>query len=142
MRNIAIFTALICVAMAGHAQRPAIAWMTGEQLLRLLTPLELSDMPAHPGTTLSARREMADRLSVQNARLFEGYLIAVHDSTEGKTWCENRKINSPKAETLDSVSREGLWRLPPEQLKRNAADLLVEIWSVRWSCPAGERRQK
>lgn len=132
----------MCVAVVGHAQRPAIAWMTGEGLLKLLTPVEPSDISAHPDTTLRAKQILADNLSIQNARLFEGYITAAHDATEGRAWCENRKINSPKAETLDMVSREGLWRLPPDQLKRNATDLLIEIWRERWSCPAGERRQK
>lgn len=142
MRKAVIFATLMCVAFAGHAQRPAIAWMTGDGLLRLLTPVEPAAIAAPAEATAQTRQQLADALSVQNARIFEGYVTAVHDATEGKSWCENRAINSPKAETLDAVTREGLWSLPADQLKRNASDLLIEIWRERWSCPAGKRRQK
>lgn len=142
MRKAVIFATLVCVAVVGQAQRPAIAWMTGEGLLRLLTPVAPADIAAPANATAQDRQQLADALSVQNARIFEGYITAVHDATEGKSWCENRTIKSPKAETLDAVSREGLWSLPSNQLKRNASDLLIEIWRERWSCPAGERRQK
>ena len=100
-------------------------WMTGEQLLRLI----------NYGSLKGFRSPERD-LDFERARF---YIDGVHDLSEGKSWCYSTQYQ-PGREALQSDVAYWLRQVPPEQLKRNAADLIVEIWRKRWPCP--ERRAR
>lgn len=117
---------LLCFALAGAMAQaddehlpikpiPAAApWMTGAQLLQKL---------ARPS----------------DAREAEAYIEGIHDATEHKEWCHSDYSGrvTPKQRPTDMLAGilDGLRALPPAQLKRNAADLVVEIWQDKWPCP-------
>lgn len=122
MRSICVVTLLIACALT---PRPARAdggpvYMTGAALLELL------DVPAASRGHLSpAQQANADRAY--------RYMDGVHDATAGTRWCDNA-ADPPKPDTLYAAAITGLRALPPPELKRNAAELIVRIWSQRWPC--------
>lgn len=141
-KRVALFLALTVAVTVSQAQRPATApRMTGERLIVKLTPVDPASITPNPRSVLTAT-DLAEYRGITNREFVEGYISAVYDATEGRTWCRNEKNRTPKPDTLWDESRFGLHRLPPEQLKRNAAELLVEIWREKWPCPDGERRKK
>jgi hypothetical protein len=114
-----VLLAAPCVAQP-VSQAP---WMTGEKLLRLISYGSL------PGFQ-SAEKE----LDFERAR---HYIDGVHDLSEGKAWCYSAR-HQPGREALQSDVTYWLKKVPPDQLQRNAADLIVEIWQRRWPCPSQE----
>ena len=66
----------------------------------------------------------------------DSYVDGVHDATEGKGWCYSSKFR-PKPITIQEHVIWDLRALPAEQLKRNAAELIVELLRRRYPC--GER---
>ena len=67
------------------------------------------------------------------------YISGVHDSTEGKSWCFSQKYR-PKPDTLQGDIMAALRAMPPDQLRRNAADIIVEVWRKKWPClPDGSK---
>jgi hypothetical protein len=117
--------------------------MTGETLLRQLRPVDPATMPAErAGRAYNLPREaLAEIHTMNNVAYFQGYVESLYDATEGTTWCYNAKAKTPKPDTFMEESEAGLKRLSPDQLKRGAADLLVEIWRARWPCPERRRQQ-
>lgn len=103
-------------------------WMTGERLLRMLTypPGAKNNFDLTPDQYIDSERARS-------------YIDGVHDMSEGKSWCYSERYQ-PGDEALHADVVMGLRKLPPGQLKRNAADLIVEIWGKRWPC-ADRRRQ-
>lgn len=73
----------------------------------------------------------------ERARL---YIDGVHDLSEGKSWCYSARYR-PGREALQSDVAYWLRQMPPTQLKRNASELIVEIWRKRWPC-ADRGREK
>jgi hypothetical protein len=143
MRRAALLLALMLAIPSGQAQRAAVApWMTGERLLQRLAPTDPSNVILSPHSVLPTKPLVAEHHSMMNREFVQGYITAIHDATEGKAWCYNEHYKSPKPDTFWDESRWGLHRLSPVELKRNAADLLVEIWREKWPCPAEQRRQK
>ena len=94
-------------------------WMTGERLLALV---------AFPQPVSKSKLDIF--LDEQRAKL---YIHGVHDATEGKGWCFGI-TRHPKPDLLEQEAIDGIKGLAPEQLKRNAADLLVDIWRVKNPC--------
>lgn len=134
--------ALVTLALAGApcwADAPAPR-MTGERLLNLLAPVDPSAIPPDPSGKLS-RAELASLRAMRNVEFVQGYLAALYDETEGKAWCYNARYKVPKPDTFWDESRWGLHRLAPTELKRNAANLLVEVWSEKWPCPVEQPRR-
>jgi hypothetical protein len=99
-------------------------WMTGERLLRLLAY----------GTLPGARSPEQD-LDYERAR---HYIDGVHDLSEGKSWCYSARYQ-PGREALQGDVAYWLRQAPADQLKRNAAELIVEIWRKRWPCADGRQ---
>jgi hypothetical protein len=139
-----IWIFLLAVAMLtpdGHATEP-VPRMTGARLLDRLESVEPAKVAWGPESKAS-REELAYLQTARNIEFVQGYIAALYDATEGKDWCYNSKYKSPKPDTFWDESRWGLYRLPPAQLRRNAAELLVAIWREKWPCAAIERgRQK
>lgn len=115
-------------------------WMTGEHLLKRLEPVDPATVPWRPDSKWS-REELAEQQAVVNTEFVRGFVAALHDATEGRSWCFNHAYKVPKPDTFWEESRWGLARLAPAQLKGNAADLLVDIWRQKWPCqPKSQRR--
>jgi len=121
MKRLACFFAL--AAPAVFAQPVSVTpWMTGVQLVKLF------ERPSGATNRMDATAQ--EQLHQYQA---EAYMSGVHDATEGKEWCYNTKYN-PHQDELWSDALSGLRALPPEQLRRSAADLVVEIWRRKWPC--------
>ena len=134
-RRAAVFAALMCVVTVTQAQRLVAPYVTGEMLIRKLTPVESVDMTSHSEGDLLSKEEMARFRTIVNYNFYEGYFSAVHDAAVNKRFCYNSKYPIPKPDIVESVARQGLFSLSAEQLKRDASELLVEIWRQKWPCP-------
>jgi hypothetical protein len=119
----ALILLALALALPAHADdehRPlppipkAAPWMTGARLVQMLA-------------------------SPTEARDAELYIKGAHDATERREWCfidRNGKVpTKPRAVDLQAFILGGLRALPPAELKRNAADLLIELWQDKWPCP-------
>lgn len=72
----------------------------------------------------------AQYLEAERARY---YIEGVHDTTEGISWCFSERYQPGPDALLDDIYA-GLRKLSAAQLKRNASDLISEIWARRWPC--------
>lgn len=127
-------TAILLAAvmpLACMAQPVAVApWMTGAALVELYDGGDVSDIKAGYGhftreDRIDLRREMA------KARA-RAYVDGIHDATEGKQWCFDPAKPAPS-----SLHDEVFWTLramPSSELRRNAGDLIVDIWRRNWPC--------
>lgn len=125
MRSAILLAAVVAVPCGGQTVADA-PWMTGERLLALIA------FPPPPGK--SAERTHLDE---QSARM---YIHGVHDATEGKGWCYG-DAGKPKPDVLEDAAMDGIKGLGRTQLKRNASDLIVEIWGNRYPCRAGKEHR-
>jgi hypothetical protein len=118
--------ALILLALAAttcSAQQVRQApWMTGADLVKLFEHTS--------GATSRTSATAVEQLHQYQA---EAYLNGVHDATEGKDWCYSTKY-SPHQDELWAEALWGLRALPPDQLRRSAAELVVEVWRKKWPC--------
>jgi hypothetical protein len=121
----ALILAGLALATPASAQTVKQApWMTGERLLALV---------AFPQPASKSKFDLD--LDEQRAKL---YIHGVHDATEGDGWCYG-SVRRPKPGQLEDEAIDGIKGMPPAQLKRNAADLLVEIWRVKNPCAKEQR---
>jgi hypothetical protein len=92
----------------------AVPWMTGAQLLQKL---------GKPAEAASA----------------EEYIKGVHDATDRSEWCyigpNGKPLAKPRPADLQAQVRAVLSGLPADQLRQNAAKLLVRAWQDKWPCP-------
>lgn len=104
-------------------------WMTGAQLLRQLTfrPEVKNNFDLTPEEYVEAERARA-------------YVDGVHDMTEGKSWCYSERYHPGPDALMDDVI-VGLRKLPVQQLKRSAGDLIAEIWARKWPCQRRENQR-
>jgi hypothetical protein len=124
MRALILLGAILSLPCA--AQPVSVApWMTGERFL------ELAKWP--PGAKDNFDLTPTQYRDQQMAKM---YIHGVHDASEGKAWCYSVKYR-PKPDVLEDDVISGLQQLSPAQLKRNAADLFIEIWRRRWPCTPG-----
>ena len=101
--------------------------MTGQRLVDLqkTPPNAQNNLQLTPSQYLDDRRA-------------ESYMDGVHDATEGKGWCYDAK-SKPKPDTIKETVIWTLRAMPPDQLKRNAADLIVEILAAKYPCLTTKR---
>lgn len=130
--TIVLVLAMVCTIPCSQAAEPAPR-MTGERLLKRLEPVDPATVAWGPKSK-GTREELAYLHTTKNIEYVQGYFAALYDATEGKGWCYNAKSKNPKPDTFWDESKWGLHRLPPAQLKRNAAELLVGIWREKWPC--------
>ncbi|CAN7437155.1 Rap1a/Tai family immunity protein [Massilia sp. LjRoot122] len=117
------FASLLSVAPSWSQNVSQAPWMTGERFLSLV---------AFP--PIQGKSSLQVHVDEQRARM---YIHGVHDATEGKGWCYGQPYK-PKPDVLEDAVIDGIKGLSPEQLKRNAADLFVEIWRVKYPCQSGK----
>jgi hypothetical protein len=111
------------VVLPCAAQPVGVApWMTGADLVKLFDQSSAGE-DSRPLTPL-------EQLHQYQA---QAYMNGVHDATEGKEWCYSTKYN-PHQDELWADALWGLRALPAEQLKRPAAELIVNIWRAKWPC--------
>lgn len=94
-----------------------------------------------PDSPFRTRAIAVEYIDMSNGEFVHGYIQAVHDATEGKEWCEGKKVR-PLSHELEDLTRRALQQMPDTQLKGNAADLIVELWAKKWPCTAGQRRRQ
>jgi hypothetical protein len=122
VRHAGYFVAL-ALSGAASAQPVSVApWMTGAHLLEIYT------MP--PGVADESGLSVHQYVDWRSAQL---YLHGVHDATEGREWCYDR-MYKPKPDLIEEAALSALRALSSDQLKRNAAELLVEAWRKKWPC--------
>ncbi len=129
MKCAALFIVAALDALPAAASPAPIA-MTGSMLLELITfpPDVHSTFDLSPGQYLDLERGYK-------------YLDGVRGATAGKSWCYSKQYPA-KPDTMYGAAIDGLKQLPAAQLKRKAADLIVDIWSKRWPCGARRARGK
>jgi len=136
-----LLIALTLVTPGGQAQPAAtMPWMTGESLVKLLGNVDPRTVSWTPDSPFPSRAVAAEFKDMVNGEFVHGYIQAVHDATEGRQWCWSQY--KPKPDELEADARHSLQRMSDAQLKRNAADLIVEVWRKTWPCPAKQRREK
>ena len=107
--------------------------MTGERLVKLLGNVNAAAVAWTPDSPFRSKALAAEYRDMVNGQFVQGYIHALHDATEGKEWCWSQY--KPKPDTLISAATDSLQRMPDAQLKRNAAELIVEVWRKTWPCP-------
>lgn len=133
---------LIAGAMPAAGQPASVQpWMNGERLVKLLGNVDPSGITMTPHSPFPTRAIAAEYLDMSNGQFVRGYIQAVHDATEGKQWCPSKGLK-PMPHELEDDARRALQQLSGAQLKRNAADLIVEAWQKTWPCPAEQRRER
>jgi hypothetical protein len=133
---LALATALPCAAQPART----IPWMTGERLVKLLGNVDPATVNWTSDGPFRSRAIAADFHDTLNAELFHGFILGVHDATEGKAWCWSAKYK-PLPHELEADVREALQRMPDAELKRNAADLVVQVWQKKWPCQSQRRNR-
>ena len=128
MRARLLWTLMVSIPCAAQPVTSA-PWMTGEQLLKKVT--------VRPGVKGNFDLTPDEYIEAERAR---AYIDGVHDTTEGKAWCYSERYR-PGPEALVDNILVGLHKLSPQQLKRNAGDLIVEIWAQKWPC-SGRGKQR
>jgi hypothetical protein len=115
--------------------------MTGAALVKLLGSVDTRNVHWTPDSPFKSPALAAQYLDMANGEIVHGYIQGVHDATEGKSWCWSER-HRPLAHELEIDARNALQRMSDEQLKRNAADLIVEVWRARWPCRMKGREQQ
>jgi hypothetical protein len=113
--------------------------MTGERLVKLLGNVDPRTVDWTPDSPFRSRAIAAEYHDMVNGEFVHGYIQAVHDATEGKEWCWSQY--KPKPHELVDQARRSLQRMSDAELKRNATDLIVEVWRKTSPCPADPRRK-
>lgn len=133
---------VVVQAQASHAQPIAeLPWMTGERLVKFLGNVDPRTVHWTPDSPFRSRAIAAEYHDLANGEFVHGYIQATHDASEGKEWCWTQY--KPKPDELIDDARRSLQRMTDAQLKRNAAELIVEVWRKKFPCPAdGTRRNK
>ncbi len=116
-----------------------VPWMTGERLVKLMGNVAPASVNWTPASPFRTRAIAAEYMDMSNGEFVRGYIQAVHDASEGKHWCWSER-GKPLPHELEADARLALQRMPGAQLKRNAADLIVEVWRKAWPCPGEQRR--
>lgn len=130
------------LALPVAAQRASVTpWMSGERLVRLLGNVDPATVHWTADSPFRSRAIAAEYIDMSNREFVHGYIQAVHDATEGKEWCWSEQYK-PKAHELEADASDALQHMSNAQLKRNAADLIVEVWRKAWPCPASKRSEK
>jgi hypothetical protein len=127
---LAAVVAMPCAAQ--HANK--LPWMTGEHLVKLWGNVDPSAVVWSASSPFRTRAIAAEYQDMANGELAHGYILGIHDATEGKAWCWNDKYQ-PHPDELESDVRNALQRMPDAQLKGNAAELITEVWRKKWPCP-------
>lgn len=113
--------------------------MTGERLVKLLGNVDTRDVNWTPESPVRSAGELAQYFDRLNGEFVIGYIYAVRDASEGKEWCWSQY--KPKPHELIEDAKRSLQRSTDAQLKRNAADLIVEHWRKDFPCPGGAKRR-
>lgn len=125
MRALILLGLATAVPCSGQSVRD-VPWMTGARLL---------EMVSYPPETKSGLElSRSQYATAERARL---YIEGVHDATEGKAWCYSERYR-PGPDALREQVEMALRAMPPAQLQRNAADLIVDVWARHWPCKSNK----
>lgn len=141
LTQLILLAALVPGMPLSQAQPVSTApWMTGERLVKLMGNANAADVTWTPDSPFRSKALAAEYRDMLNGQFVQGYIHALHDATEGREWCWSQ--HKPKPDTLISAAMDSLQRMPDVQLKRNAAELVVEVWRKTWPCAAHTRRKQ
>lgn len=130
----------MAIAIPCHAQPVSpLPWITGERLVKLLGNVDPATVKWTPDSPFRSKAIAAEYLDMSNGEFVRGYIQAVHDATDGRKWCSSQR-DRPMPHELEADVRCALQRMSDTQLRRNAADLIVDIWRKRWPCAPSQRR--
>lgn len=135
----ALVLVLASIAPATQAQPAAdLPWMTGVSLVKKLGNVDPRTVHWTRESPFPSPAVAAQFQDMVNGEFVQGYISALRDATEGKEWCWSPY--QPKPHILLEDATRSLQTMTDAQLKRNAADLIVEHWRAKFPCPA--RRKK
>lgn len=138
----AFFAVSLALAGACNAQPADVTpWMTGQRLVKLLGNVDPATVNWTPESPFRTRAIAAEYEDARNREFVRGFIQGVHDATEGKAWCWSARYK-PAPDELEDDARRALQQMSDTQPKRNAADLIVEVWRTRWPCPAEQRSKR
>lgn len=133
VRQAALLLAIALAASISQAQRADVTpWMTGERLVKLMGNVDPATVSWTPDSPFRSRAIAAEYRDLVNGEFVHGYIHAVHDASEGKAWCWSQY--KPKPHEMDADVRHTLQRTTAAQLKRSAAELIVEHWRKKYPC--------
>jgi hypothetical protein len=118
----------------------AVSWMTGEHLVKMMGNVDPNTVTWTPESPFRSKAVAAEYMDMVRGEYVRGFIQGVHDASEGKKWCWSSKYK-PKAHEMEADARHALQGMPPVQLKRNAADLIAEVWRKSWPCPSQTQRR-
>ncbi|SDF79278.1 hypothetical protein SAMN05428966_12228 [Massilia sp. PDC64] len=132
----------LALASPCNAQPAGVTpWMTGHRLVKLLGNVDPAAVNWTPDSPFRTRAIAAEFEDARNRELVRGFIHGVHDATEGKAWCWSARYK-PAPDELEEDARRALQQMSDTQLKRNAADLIVEGWRTKWPCPVDQRSKR
>lgn len=128
-----VLLAVTLAASSSYAQRAdELPWVSGERLVKLMGNVDPATVSWTPDSPFRSRAIAAEYRDLVNGEFVNGYIHAVHDASEGKAWCWTQY--KPKPDEIDADVRHTLRRMTDAQLKRNAAELIVEHWRKKFPC--------
>lgn len=134
-----VLAGLLVAAMPCSAQSArALPLVTGAQLVKLLGNVDARSVNWASDSPFTSRAAAAEYLDMANGEFVHGYIQAVHDATEGTAWCWSERYR-PLPHELEADARQALQRMSAAELKRSAAQLIVQVWQSRWPCPSNGR---
>lgn len=113
--------ALLCISSFAASNPGVYARYQGYQLV--------TELLGTPGTPKSGQEPNVTYAQ----RYAEGYMAGIADATQGKVWCAPPIL---KEGEIDERVYLALRALPADQLKRNAATLVLDHLSTTFPCPA------
>lgn len=123
-----------------QAQRADLMpWMTGERLVKLMGNVDPATIEWTPASPFRSAASAAAYRDLANGEFVHGYIEAVHDASEGIHWCWSP--SKPMPHDLDTDLRNALQRMSETQLKRNAAELIIEHWRKKFPCAVVQSRR-
>lgn len=132
---------LASMAPAARAQPAAdIPWMTGASLVKKLGSVDPRTIHWTRDSPFPSAAVAAGFQDMVNGEFVQGYVSALRDATEGKEWCWSPYRPKPHI-LLDDATR-ALQKMSDAQLKRSAADLIVEHWRAKFPCSGEAARRK
>ena len=114
--------------------------MTGANLVKRLGNVDPQTVHWTPESPFPSRTIAAEFRDMVNGEFVQGYVSALRDATEGKEWCWSPYQPKPHV-LLDDTTRK-LQEMTDAQLKRSAADLIIEHWRAKFPCTGEAARRK
>ena len=139
--RVAALVAMAWPTSFAQAQPAAeIPWMTGANLVKRLGNVDPRTVQWTRESPFPSPAVAAQFQDMVNGEFVQGYISALRDTTEGRKWCW--APYRPKPHILLQDTTRSLQKMTAAQLKRSAADLIVEHWRAKFPCAGDLARRK